>query len=185
MHVSGNGSSAVQVCPNSELIIKGCKLHGNKCGVDIRQDAGCCRIVDCEIYYNRCHGIAVSQCPNLNVIGNRIYQNDRIGICLEGVSFTHIESNEIFENCWRGISTMDNARCDVINNKIYSNKYGGVQVVPIGPGPKKCHSIVENNEICDNDGPGIYDKMMFRDLPSIPLEETRNEHLFFMKIVKK
>jgi parallel beta-helix repeat protein len=113
------------------------------------------------------------------VVGNRIYQNDRHGIYLDGVSFTHIESNEIFENCWRGISTMDNARCHVINNKIYRNKYGGVLVVPVGPGSKDCHSIVENNEISDNDGPGISDEMMFRDVPSIPLEQTLNEHIFF------
>ena len=178
---SANGSCAVQVSTNGVLDIKNCKLHGNKLGIHIGPDAGVCRVIDCEIYDNRYQGIGMFCSPNINIIGNRIYQNDRHGIYLEGVSFTHIETNEIFENCWLGIATIDNARCYVVNNKIYRNKRGGVQVVPIGPGPEEYHSVVESNDIFDNDGPAIYDEMMFRDLPNISLEQTFNEHMWFYK----
>ena len=178
---SANGDFGVQVYLNGEVEIKDCKLHGNKMGIHMGLTAGHCIIINCQVYDNRCQGIGMFQCSNVNIVGNRIYQNDRHGIYLEGVSFTHIERNEIFENCWHGIATMDNAKCTVISNKVYRNKRGGIQVVPVGPGPKECHSVVENNEIFDNCGPGIYDEMMYRDLPYIPIEHTLDEHIHFYK----
>jgi parallel beta-helix repeat protein len=178
---SANGDCGVQVFSNGELEMKNSKLHGNKLGIHMGPDAGRCCVIDCDIYDNRYQGVVTFCSLNIILTGNRIYQNDRHGINLEGESFTHIEGNEIFENCWQGIATMDNARCNVINNKVYRNKHGGIQVVPIGPVPEDCHSVVENNEIFDNGGPGIYDEMVFRDQPNIPREQTLREHIYFDK----
>ena len=178
---SANGGNAVNVFTAGEVEIRKCVFHGNKSGIVAQEDAGRCCIIDCEIYDNRYHGIANCFGPDVYVIGNRIYQNDRHGIHLQGKSFTHIQGNEIFENCFQGIATVDNARCKVINNKVYRNKYGGVQVVPIGPAPEECHSVVENNEFFDNIGPAIYDEMMFSDVVSVPKEQTLNEYTFFVE----
>ncbi len=178
---SGNGSCGVQVFTNGKLELKDCKVHGNMSGVYVGPDAGPCRVVDCEIYDNRKHGIVTLRASNINLIGNRIYQNDRHGISLQGESFTHIEKNEIFENCYCGISAMENARCYATNNKVNRNKHGGIQVVPIGPGPEECHSVVENNEIFDNCGFGIYDEMMYNDDARIPKEHTYSMYTFFFK----
>ena len=179
--ISGNGSFGVQVSANGKLEMKECEVYGNMVGVHMGPDAGPCRIVDCEIYDNRKQGIVTFRSSNINLFGNRIYQNDRHGINLDGKSFTHIERNEIFENCWNGIATMDNARVNVINNKIYRNKYCGIRVVPIGPGPEECHSVVENNEIFENCGPGISDEMVFRDEPSISKQQTLSEQTYFFE----
>jgi parallel beta-helix repeat protein len=178
---SANGDCGVQVFSNGELEMKNSKLHGNKLGIHMGPDAGRCCVIDCDIYDNRYQGVVTFCSLNIILTGNRIYQNDRHGINLEGVSFTHIEGNEIFENCWHGIATMDNARCNVINNKVHRNKHGGIQVVPLGPVPEDCHSVVENNEIFDNGGPGIYDEMVFSDHPNIPREQTLREHIYFDK----
>ena len=176
---SANNECGVQIAANGELEMMNCKVHGNKVGIHMGQESGNCRIVDCEIYDNRYQGIVTFRSFNKHIIRNRIYQNDRHGVNLEGESFTHIEENEIFENCYFGIATMDNARCKVVNNKVSRNKHGGIQVVPIGPGPKECHSVVENNDIFENCGPAIYDEMMFSDHRSIPKKQTLNEHKFF------
>lgn len=178
---SANSCFAVHVFSGGELEMKKCDLHGNKGGIVVEEKAGRCCIIDCEIYDNRYHGIATCFSPDVYIIGNRIYQNDRHGINLRGTSFTLIQGNEIFENCYQGVATVDNARCKVINNKISRNKYGGVQVVPIGPGPEECHSVVENNEFFDNVGPAITDEMMFRDEVDIPKEQTLNEQTFFFE----
>ena len=176
---SASGECGVRVLENGELEMKESKAHGNKVGVHMMEESRHCLIVDCEIYDNRLQGIVTNNSFDKHILRNRIYQNDRHGIYMEGESFTHIEENEIFENCWNGIATMYNARCKVIKNKVYRNKHGGIQVVPIGPGPEECHSVVENNEIFENCGPAIYDKMVFSDHPSIPRERTLNEFEVF------
>ena len=178
---SANSQCGVHVTANGVLEMMDCKVHGNKVGIYMGEDSGHCRIVDCEIYDNRYQGIVTFRSFEKYVIRNRIYQNDRHGINLEGESFTHIEENEIFENCWNGVATIDNARCKVVNNKVYRNKHGGIQVVPIGPGPEECHSVVENNEIFENCGPAIYDEIVFSDYPSVPMRQTLNEHTSFFK----
>ena len=178
---SANSECGVQVAADGVLQMMNCKIHGNKVGIYMGEESGHCRIVDCEIYDNRYQGIVTFRSFNKYIFRNRIYQNDRHGIYLEGESFTHIEENEIFENCYFGIATMDNARYKAINNKVYCNKHGGIQVVPIGPGPEECHSLVKNNEIFENFGPGIYDQMVFSDHRSIPRTQTLNEHNFFLE----
>ena len=147
------------------------------------EESGPCHIVDCKIYDNRYQSIITFRSFDKLVFRNRIYQNDRHGFNLEGES--HTEENEIFENCWFGISAKYNARCKVINNKVYRNKYGSILVAPIGPGPEECCSIVKTNEIFENCGPGIYDKMVFSDHPNIPKEQTLNEHIYFYKNLGK
>ena len=173
---SANRCSGVQVFNRGELEIKLSEAYGNTLGIHIGPNAGTCCITDCKLHDNRYHGIRNFLSPDVNIIGNQIYENDHHGIYLEGSSFTIIEKNEIFENCWNGISTMDNARCNVMHNKVYGNRRYGVQVVPVGPGPKDCCSIVKNNEIFDNRGEGIRDKMVFRDQKDIPKQMTLEEH---------
>ena len=182
---SANSECGVQVIANGELNMAKCKVHGNNVGIYMGEESGPCRIVDCEIYDNRYQGIVTFRSFEKYIIRNRIYQNDRHGINLEGKSFTHIEENEIFENCWNGVATMDNARCKVVSNKVYRNKHGGIQVVPIGPGPQECHSVVENNEIFENCGPAIFDEMVFSDDPSLPVRQTLHEHTVLLKNLEK
>ena len=182
---SANSECGVQVTAKGELNMTECKAHGNKVGIYMGEESGRCRIVDCEIYDNRYQGVVTFRSFEKYIIRNRIYQNDRHGINLEGKSFTHIEENEIFENCWNGVATIDNARCKVVSNKVYRNRHGGIQVVPIGPGPEKCHSVVENNEIFENCGPAICDEMLFSDDPNLPVRQTLHEHTYFFKNCEK
>ncbi|XP_028392419.1 uncharacterized protein LOC114516987 [Dendronephthya gigantea] len=116
-----------------------------------------CVVRKCDIHHNLQNGIDVSDAKICtNMYKNNIYCNGHSGVRIHRCD-AEIKENDIFVNDTWGVfqSGGNSIDCDIsVNismNRIFRNNCGGIR---LGYKQKKGKTVVEKNEIYDNNGPG-------------------------------
>ena len=154
-----NGKGGLEVREGGTLIVKNSRMFNNGLdGLMIGPKALRCVAVNCDIDHNDREGIAIWESKDITLIRNNVYGNDANGIYMVN-SDADIRENNFFDNGLWGIWSQSNSLCNMSMNKVFRNKVGGVRVGYRAAGKEFSPSVIEENEIYDNIGPGFVENV--------------------------
>jgi parallel beta-helix repeat protein len=164
---SNNGKAGLEVSKGATLIVKSSRICNNGCnGLQILESkTSKCVAVDCDIDHNCNAGIVMIYSKNVTLIRNSIFGNDECGIFMVN-SEANVGENNVFDNDLWGIWSQSNSWCNISMNRVFRNKAGGVRVGYRAAGKEFPQSVVKQNNVYDNVGPGfVEDVNSFEVLP--------------------
>ena len=154
-----NGTCGLKVHDGGTLTVNSTRIYGSLLyGLIVGPDAGKCVVTHCHILHNGWDGINVIESKHFKMSCNYIYCNGTSGVCVTN-SEVDIAKNNIFENRTWGIWSQCNSFCTITTNRVFGNKCGGVRMGYRAKGQEVCPSVVEQNKIYDNVGPGFVENM--------------------------
>ena len=155
-----NGKAGIEVRKGGALIVKSSRTCGNRLdGLTIGPEASKCVAINCDIDHNDREGIAIlDNSTNIMLEGNNVFGNDENGIFMTN-SEADISENNFFDNGSWGIWSQSNSRCNISTNRVFRNKAGGVRVGYRAAGKEFSPSVVEQNKLYDNLGPGFVENV--------------------------
>ena len=162
----------LEVREGGRLLVSGSKVYGNKQGLLIGPRAMKCVVEDCEIYDNEWGGIyVINSTSDVVIKGNRIYDNDEPGVTVNDSNVSILE-NEISSNSDCGVCIVGDSQVFVKANKIQKNQSGGIELFTTSSIGK---SVIEDNDISFNSGPGIYEKEILAKRRGNKLQGNKEE----------
>ncbi|XP_046851836.1 uncharacterized protein LOC124445170 [Xenia sp. Carnegie-2017] len=181
----GNGKSGLEVREGGVLTAENIYSYNNVGGLLVGPRAKKCHIANSKLYCNKTDGIFVRDSNDshgdIQLNNNSIFHNDHFGVSVRD-STVLLKKNFVYENNYWGIWLQCNSCGKISHNKVSGNRVGGIRV---GKRPVLwTPSVVENNEICDNSGPGIVENIndvdvnhfMFRQIYPVATANPFNCH---------
>ena len=161
-----NAGGGLCVSNGGTLIVKSSRIyHNNGSGLFIGPEVLKCVAVDCDIHHNGGVGIFVENSKDVNLKHNNVFGNVHNGI----ISMLHcevvIEENNVFDNGVWGIFCINDSQVNIRMSTISRNKAGGICLECGDEGENVSLSVVQQNKIFDNNGPGFVEKS-YDDLQS-------------------
>ena len=151
-----NANNGLEVMKGGKLIVKSSRIyHNNVYGLFIGPKVLKCVAVDCDIRHNGGAGIHVEDSNDVNLKHNNVYGNVDCGIVSVLHSEVVIEENNVFDNGDWGIFCQTDSRVNVRMSTISRNKAGGIRLACGTEGENVSLSVVQQNKIFDNNGPGF------------------------------
>ncbi|CAB4020999.1 Hypothetical predicted protein [Paramuricea clavata] len=167
-----NEEDGVRVCEGATLIVKSSRMYNNgRDGLRLFETkTSKCIAINCDIDYNYDVGISMLDSTDVTLICNSIFGNE-FGIFMVN-SEANISENNVFDNDLWGIWSMSNSWCDIAMNKIFRNKAGGVRMGYRAAGKEFPPSVIEQNKIYDNIGPGFVENVQIDEVHPLSLGKS-------------
>jgi len=105
-----------------------------------------------EVEGNSQQGMMIRGHAKPEISDNQVYGNDRTGIRVTQSAVPDISENSVYGNQHSGIWVEGNSSGQIRKNELYSNGGAGILV---GGTAAKGQSVLENNHVYQNQGPGV------------------------------
>ena len=151
-----NAKIGLRVDGGGTLIVENSSIYQNDSyGLSIDSETLKCVAVDCDIHHNGKDGISVQNSKDVNLARNNVFGNAESGIILGACSEVVIDENNVFDNDEWGIFCENTSQVNISMSRISRNKAGGIRLAYKGANVPP--SVVQQNMIFDNNGPGVVD----------------------------